>query len=67
MSVLKMVLVVKNAPANGGDISHAGSAPGSGGSSGEGNGNLLQCSCLENSMDRTAWWATVHGIAKSQT
>ena len=34
---------------------------------GEGNGNLLQYSCLENPMDRRAWWATVHGIAKSQT
>ena len=67
MSVLKMVLVVKNAPDNGGDISDAGSAPGSGRSSGQGNGNLLQYSCLENSMDRTAWWATVYGIAKSQT
>ena len=36
-------------------------------SPGEGNGNLLQYSCLENSMDRGAWWATVHGVAKSQT
>ena len=44
-----------------------GSIPGSGGSSGEGNGNPLQYSCLENSMDRGAWWATVHGVAKSQT
>ena len=34
---------------------------------GEGNGNPLQYSCLENSMDRGAWWATVHGVAKSQT
>ena len=34
---------------------------------GEGNGNLLQYSCLENSMDRGTWWATIHGIAKSQT
>ena len=33
----------------------------------EGNGNPLQCSCLENSMDRGAWWATVHGVTKSQT
>ena len=41
--------------------------PGSGRSSGEGNGNPLQYSCLENSMDREAWWATVHGVAKSWT
>ena len=34
---------------------------------GEGNGNPLQCSCLENPMDRGAWWATVYGVAKSQT
>ena len=36
-------------------------------SSGEGNDNPLQYSCLENSVDRRAWWATVHGVAKSQT
>ena len=36
-------------------------------SPGEGNRNPLQCSCLENSMDRGAWWATVHGVIKSQT
>ena len=41
--------------------------PGSGGSPGEGNGNILQYSCLKNSMDREAWWATVHGVSKSQT
>ena len=41
--------------------------PGSGRSLGEGNGNLLQYSCLQNAMDREAWWATVHGVAKSQT
>ena len=40
---------------------------GLGSSSGEGNGNPLQYSCLENSMDREAWWATVHGVTKSQT
>ena len=44
-----------------------GSIPGSGRSPGEGNGNPLQYSCLENSMDGGAWWATVHGVAKSQT
>ena len=44
-----------------------GSIPGSVRSSGEGNGNPLQYSCLENSMDGGGWWATVHGVAKSQT
>ena len=44
-----------------------GSVPGSGRSPGEGNSNSLQCSCLENSMDRGGWWATVHGVTKSQT
>ena len=49
---------------NGGD---PGSIPGFGRSSGEGNGNPLQYSCLENPMDGGAWWATVHGVAKSRT
>ena len=53
--------MVKNLPANAGD---AGSITGSGGSPGEGNGNPLQYSCLGNTMDRGAWWATVHGVAK---
>ena len=44
-----------------------GSIPGSGRSPGEGNGNPLQCSCLENPMDRGAWWATVQGLTKSRT
>ena len=44
-----------------------GSIPGSGRSPGEGNGNALQSSCLENPMDGGAWWAAVHGVAKSQT
>ena len=44
-----------------------GSIPGSGRSPGEGNGNPLQYSCLENSMDGEAWWATVHGIAQLDT
>ena len=55
---------VKASTCNVGDL---GSIPGSGRSPGEGNGNLLQSSCLENPMDRGAWWATVHGVAKSQT
>ena len=56
--------VVKSLPTNAGDTV---SIPGSGGSPGEGNGNPLQYSCLENHMDRGAWWATVHGVAKSWT
>ena len=44
-----------------------GSIPGLERSPGEGNGNPLQYSCLENGMERKAWWATVHGVAKSQT
>ena len=49
------------------DAEDLGLIPGLGRSPGEGNGNLLQYSCLENSMDGEAWWATVHGVAKSQT
>ena len=52
---------VKNSPANAGD---ARLISGLGGSPGEGNGNPLQYSCLENSMDRGLWWATVHGVTK---
>ena len=48
-------------PANAGDV---GSIPGSGRSPGEGNGNPFQYSCLGNLVDRGAWWATVHGVAK---
>ena len=55
--------MVKNPPANAGDV---GLIPGSGRSPGEGNGNPLQHSCLRNSMDRGAWWATVHGVTKSR-
>ena len=53
--------MVKNPPATAGD---EGSIPGSGRSLGDGNGNLLQYSCLENSMDRGAWQVTVQGLAK---
>ena len=56
--------VVKNPPASTGDV---GSIPGLGRSAGGGNGNLLQNSCLENSMDIVAWWATAHGVSKSWT
>ena len=49
------------------NVRDSGSIPGSGRSPGEGNGNSLQYSCLENSMDGGAWWATVHGVAKSHT
>ena len=56
--------MVKNLPANAGNV---GSIPGLGRSPGEGTGNLLQYSCLENPMDRGAWWATVHRVIKSQT
>ena len=49
------------------NVGDLGSIPGSGRSPGEGNGNPLQYSCLENPMDGGAWWATVHGVAKSRT
>ena len=55
---------VKESASNAGDL---GSIPGSGRSPGEGNGNPLQYSCLENPMDGGPWWATVHGVAKSRT
>ena len=52
---------------NSGDTGDGGSVLGSGRSPEERNGHPLQCSCLENSMDRRAWWTTIHGVAKSQT
>ena len=60
-------LVVKNLPANVGDITDAGSIPGSGRSPGGGHGNPPQYSCLENPMDKGAWSVTVHRVAKSWT
>ena len=59
--------MVQNPSANAGDARDVSSIPGSGRSPGEGNGNRLQYSCLENHMDREARWATVQGAAKSQT
>ena len=59
--------MVKNPPANAGDVGDKGSAPGWGRVSGEGYGNPLQYSCLGNPMDRGAWRATVHSIAESWT
>ena len=66
-SLLRTSLVaqmVKASAYNAGDL---GLIPGLGRSTGDGNGNPLQYSCLKNLMDRGAWWATVHGVAKSQT
>ena len=62
-----MVLVVKNSPVNAGDVRETGSVPGLGISPGGGHGNPLHYCCLENLIDRGAWQATVHGIAKSGT
>ena len=59
--------VVKNLPAIAGDARDTCLIPGSGRSPGVGNGTPLQCSCLENSIDRGACWAIVHGVEKSQT
>ena len=59
--------VVKNPSADAGDTRDVASIPGVGRSLREGNGNPLWYSCLENPMDRGAWWATVYEVAKSQT
>ena len=63
----QVALLVKNLPANAGDLTDAGLIPGSGRSPGGGHGNPLQYSCLENPMYREAWRATVHRVAKSRT
>ena len=62
-----MVLVVKNPPANAGDIRDMVLISGSEGSSGGGHSNPIQYSCLENPMDRGAWQVAVHGVTKNQT
>ena len=59
--------LLKNSPANAGGAKDTGLIPGSGRCSGVGNGNPLRYSWLENPMDRGAWQATIHGVAKSQT
>ena len=63
----QVVMVVKNLPANAGDIRDVSAINGSGKSPGEGHGNSLQYSCLENPMDRVTRQATVHGVAQTQT
>ena len=63
----QVVLVVKNLPANAGDLRDVGSIPGLGRSLEVGNGKLLQYSCLENPMNRGDWQAIVYGVAKSWT
>ena len=63
----QVALLVENPPANARDVRDRGLIPGSGRSPGGGNGNPLQYSCLENPMDRGAWWAMVHSVTKSQT
>ena len=65
--VSQVALVVKNLPANAGDIKDTGSIPGWGKSPGGGHGNPPQYSCLENPMDRRAWIAAVHRVTKTQT
>ena len=57
----------KEFASNEGNAGEVGLIPGSGRSPREGNGNPLQCSCLENPRDRGAWWVTAHGVAESQT
>ena len=59
--------MVQNLPANAGDARDVGSIPIQGRSPGEGNDRPLQYSCLENPMDRGAWWATVHEVTESDT
>ena len=68
MRASQVALVVKKLPANARDTRDTGLIPGSGRYPGDGHGNPCQYSCLDkNSMGRGAWWATVHGVVKSQT
>ena len=59
--------MVRNPSANAGEVGDVGSLPGSGRSLGGGHGNPLQYSCLENAMNRGAWWASAHRVAKDRT
>ena len=63
----QVALMVKNPPGNVGDIRDGGQIPESERSPGGGRGNSLQYSCLENPLDKGAWWAIVHGVTKSRT
>ena len=67
MGAFQVALAIKSPPVSAGDIRDVGSIPGSGRSLRGGHGNLLQYPCLENPMDRGAWWATVLRVTKSQT
>ena len=67
MGASQVALVVQNPPANAGDTRDSGLIPGLGRSPGGVHGNPLQYSCLENPMDRIAWWATVHRVEKNLT
>ena len=60
----QVALAVKNPPANAGDLRVVGSIPDSGRSPGGGHGTPLQCTCLENPLDRGAWWAVAHRVTK---
>ena len=63
----QIALLLKNMPANAEDLRDTSSIHGSGRSPGGGHSNPLQYSCLENSMDRKAWWAALHRVTESQT
>ena len=65
--VSQVALVIKNPPVNARDVRDAGSTPGSGRAPGEGNGNILQYSCLGNLGDKVGWGGTVHSVSQSQT
>ena len=67
MGASQVALVVKNLPANAEDVGDSSLIPGSGRFPGEGNGNSLQYSRLNNFINRGTWWGTVHGVIKSQT